>query len=337
MKVILNKNTKTSFKEVIKGSRRLPRPLPNQNSSRFGLMLFSLPFLVAGLGIISLSLGFFEGNGFKTELIHFLNEELWRSAEFWLEQPKKASIRRYALSCVGFIFFLAGAFAFFQSLFSKSPQKSKYRGAHNNSPWLNEYPWHKSEAVKRKSNSGTTGGFIASLVLSLFMVIGYEIYLQSGTKLFFIASILISTLILLGTIKSTIKKSKQRKAYGPIELHYSAFPIQLGSEIDCDIRFKKSVHLKNVKILIQCAEEYWQKTSNNSRSLKTKAVYLKEINLPKEELRPSSVIHFKLEIPDEQKFKTHIKYGKSRFWEVSLIGKNDRNIKFNEKYLIPVY
>lgn len=330
------KNKKPSFKKLLRQARLQPQPLPGQGFSKIGMMLFSLPFLAAGLGIIGLSIGAFEGAGIAKELEAFFNQQLWSNPDFWMQKPKKASIRRYALVCVGMIFFLGGLMALFQGLFLRSNKKVKYRGSHSSSPWLTEYPWHQSEAILRKHSSGFISGLMASAIILMFVIIGYEVYLQSGTKIFLIGSLIFAVLIIFAVMSSAIKRSKQKAHYGNIELHYSSFPINLGSEIDCHIRFKQSVQLKDARVVIQCAQEYVQQTSDSNNYV-TKSLYTKEIIMPQSELRQSASIHFKLEIPDDINLRTEIKTKLSKFWEVSVYGTSTKNIGFSEKYLIPVY
>ena len=170
----------------------------------------------------------------------------------------------------------------------------------------------------------------------MFLIIGYEIYVESGSKIFMLASGFFTTFILIASITHNIKKSKQKKHFGPIELHYSSFPINLGSEVSYSIRFQKSVHLKEVNMLAQCVEEYYRRNGDNG-GYYTRTLFSKEVAIPAEELTQSSAIHFKLEIPNDPNLKTHIKNRDSKFWEIGIVGKNTKGVEFDEKYLVPIY
>lgn len=308
-----SKNKKLGIR--ITSNRSLINPTPlNSAKSYLFLLLFSLPFLLVGLGLLGQYFGYFS-----TDNIHNVTE-------------------KKIIQIVGLVFFLSGLSIFLKALLQliRILFKRNARIRFPKQAWRWDYPWNKR---------GYHHSFFKRLLYNLFgfgLILGIfapGLYLGFNKKempLFFLGMIVLFAVIFFSIgIYEIIKTLKFRS----VSCLYSQFPYEIGKNFQVSVKGLPSARqIENLQCQLKCFEFRMIETKRGNKKTYERV----SVELFKEDIEVSveNIKNGRLGIsgrfPSDVQLGTDFTKDDFICWELSVVAEIP-GVDFKYGFLLPVY
>lgn len=297
-------------------------PISSGNVSGKAAVIFSLPFMAAGLWVIHLT--GFDPLNYSDQF----NELSW-----WMIKIPKSSVPRWTLACIGLVFFLAGFAIFIKSIKevqnSKIRKKMQKRSPHL--PWKWDYDWKNGKNFSR-AKTPWWNHLIGILIMAGFHAVAWTIAYQEGFKgfvLIFPIGISLFTLLIALIFYVTIKRSLAHKK---VSISLENFPIRLNSNFKVHLHGINNHLIKQIQLKLSAVEEsYHYKSKNSKVQCNVKWEWEDEqvdVN--------SSCQTIEISLPQEVKISSHLSERPATFWELQIYAKCD-GPDLDKRFLLPIY
>jgi hypothetical protein len=308
-----SKNKKLGIR--ITSNRSLINPTPlNSAKSYVFLLLFSLPFLLVGLGLLGQYYGYFS-----TDNIHNVTE-------------------KKIILIAGLVFFLSGLSVFLKAVIQliKILLKRNARIRYPKQAWRWDYSWDKR---------GYHHSFLKRLLYNLFglgLILGIFIpglilaFNKKEMPLFFLGMIVFFAVIFFAIgIYEIIKTLKFRS----VSCLYSQFPYEIGKNFQVSIKGLPSARkIESLQCQIKCYEFRMIETQRGNK----KSYERVSVELFKEDI-DVNVKHIKNgrlgisgRFPSSEKLGTDFTKDNFVCWELSIVAEIP-GVDFKYGFLLPVY
>lgn len=291
------------------------------------LVLFGLPFVAVGLGVIGLPLGVF---GDRSAEIHAAN---------------------WVLYAFGGVFAAAGLLVIVRTIGAKARFARLRRRLQSDpaQPWLGDYPWDPQGDAYRVGGK-TAGSLLGLLFFSLFLA-------PFNAFFFPFIPILIFDAIALVAWGFFFYYVVQSGKYGDSRLRYASFPFFLGEHAEVYLEgIDRLKGLRQLTATLRCVEEVVvPTTSGNSRSSQPtcSSIYEEVRTLRPEEIPFGSgaparflrlarqedgfaALRLEFALPDDDAYETRLAATPPRYWELE-VKADTPGVDYDATFLLPVY
>ena len=295
--------------------------LPSTNTGGGCLILFGMPFIAVGVGVLLLSQGIIP-----------LDESS-------LHGP------RWMLTAFGGVFALAGLSVAWMGIAGmlRARAAAKRREEHPAEPWYWDHAWDS-----RRAESGGIGpviqsfGVFAFLAAFLSMFNWWAFFSDDGplpVKLIVGLFDLIALLVLFGAIYSLFQYFK----YGTSRLHFARFPFRLGHSLEAGLEAnRRLLSAPTIGLTLRFIEEVMEthRTPRHGTSTTTALYCLHEIkqDLSARQFDSGSSeaeIPISIRLP-EGDYASRLLESPRRYWELEVKAETP-GIDYAARFLIPVY
>ena len=280
-------------------------------------VLFGLPFLLAGVGILSAALNIVQTR---------------KNAPGWL------------VGLIGGFFFSAGAFLIIHGLRGAGRHAACQREAaeHPGEPWLADHHWHP-EGIAFSACNAMLGRFVTALAWNAFLIPFFWVGLNvPGMGRIFL--VLASLFALIGLVfwGRWLQMVGELFRYGNTSLAYDEFPYFLGLTLRARLRPPHHTSaLDQLTFTLRCVQEKYV-TTGSGQNRTTRVVcfelYQDALTLSRDQLTGLAggdiAVMFKL--PANQS-PTFLASAPPTYWEIQAQGKAHGGADFDAYFLVPVY
>ena len=280
-------------------------------------VLFGLPFLLAGVGIVCAALNIVHGS---------------KSAPGWL------------IGLIGGFFFSAGAFLIVHGLRGAACQAVYQREAaeHPGEPWLVDHHWRR-EGFAFSAFNAMLGRFVAALAWNAFLIpffwVGFNVRGMGRVFLVFATIFALIGLVLWGR---WVQMLGELLRYGNTFFAYDEFPYFLGQTFHGRLRAPHHVSaLDELAFTIRCVQEKYVTTGsgeNRTTRVICLELYQDAFSLSRDQLTglAGGDIPVEFKLPANQP-PTILAAAPPTYWEIQAQGKAHGAADFEAYFLIPVY
>lgn len=282
-------------------------------------ILFSLPFMGAGVFIFLLAIGIIPA------------------------KPSDFHASRGSIAAIGCFFFLAGFSFLVHGLLSLRQRvrikglQSKYGG----DIWYADYHWDP-RGVKGDSLSKVISMFFSGLGITLVTLLFTWLAFVEIKLLFFKIVIGIFDFFLLLLWGNWIYLVGRFLKYGISSLEFHQFPYFLGEKVDVTLKATKKIKgLKEMTAILRCIEERYETrgSGENAKSVVVSyQIYADRLALNDvkqyEFMTLSLPISFNL--PEGQEYETALRNRPAKYWELEIKAQTP-GIDYKTSFLLPVY
>jgi hypothetical protein len=274
-------------------------------------ILFSLPFIVAGVALTGGGLGLWPLKG-------------------------EANAPPWIIAATGSVFAAAGLLVFWSGI-AQVRENARCAGllrSRPGEPWLADYPWSARSANDRTLQEAV-GTLVGSAFFALFLApFNWWAFVSSHGNLFVVAVVSLFDLVNLLILGQGAYLLIRHLKYGASTLVFRRFPFFLGDTVDADFRTPADVRqLKRLVFTLRCIRE--QVDAEAKGSGLNLAVY----EVWKEERivePPAREIPVSFRLPVEAHFSTELPIVTPRYWELEVTGEAP-GVDFGARFLVPVY
>ncbi|MEO8501759.1 MAG: hypothetical protein ABI565_12640 [Vicinamibacteria bacterium] len=285
------------------------------------LVLFALPFIAVGTGVLLASQGVFH-----------------------LEM-KSSSGPTWMLAAFGSVFACAGLGVAWMGISGmlRARAAANRKEEHPTEPWFWDYPWDT-----RRAESGGLGGALQAFAMFAFLAVflsmfnWWAFFSDEGplpVKLFIGFFDLIAVLVLLGALYSLFQYFK----YGTSRFHFARFPFRPGSSLEGGLEASRRVlGAPSIGLTLRFIEEVTETHgTGKNRSTNTVLYCLHEI---KQDLNASQFdsgsseaeIPITIRLPAGEEYANRLLESPRRYWELEVKAETP-GIDYAARFLIPVY
>jgi hypothetical protein len=279
-------------------------------------VLFGLPFLLAGIGIVCAALNVIHGR---------------KNVPDWL------------IGLIGSFFFSAGAFLIIHGLRGAARKAACQREAveQPGQPWLSDHHWHR-EGVSFSAFSATSARFVAALIWNTFLIPFFWIGLhEPGTARVFLAFAGLFALVGLVYWVRWLQMLGDLLRYGNSFLNYDEFPYFLGQKLRARLRAPHHVSaLNDLTLTLRCVQEKYVTTgtgNNRSTSVVCFEMYKDAVTFSRDQLTglADGEVPIDFSVPANQQ-TTSLADAPPTYWEIEAKG-TARGADYEAYFLVPVY
>ena len=282
-------------------------------------VLFGLPFLVAGIGIVCAALNIISVHGRK-------------NAPDWL------------IGLIGGFFFSAGAFLIIHGMRGAARRAVYLRESaeHPGEPWLVDYHWHR-EGIAFSAFNTMLGRFVAALGWNAFLIPFFWVGLNvPGMGRVFLVFASLFALIGLVFWGRWLQMLGELFRYGNTFFVYDEFPYFLGQTLHARLRAPHHISsLDELTFTLRCVQEKYV-TTGTGQNRTTRVVcfelYQEALTLSRDQFTglAGGDIPVEFKVPANQP-STLLAPAPPTYWEIQAQGKAHRGADFEAYFLVPVY
>ena len=279
-------------------------------------LLFSLPFLAAGIGITLIYTGHFS---VPAKDIH---------APMWV------------IGVVGAMFFLAGVFLLFHGIDGvkrkRRLKKGKYMAPRH--PWLWDYAWEPL-GISENKRKEVINAFVAMVVFILFLspFNWWAFYSGEITPIWLKGVVIVFDLIILFVAYNFLRKLSQYLKYGDSRLRFKEFPFILGNQMVVSLHGAPpqfDVMRMNLRFIEEAYEESGS-GRNRSQDVVCYQVYGEEKVLRSHDAGASKIV-MAWQLPEDSEFTTQLSVRPAKFWELEIKAETP-GVDYESRFLLPIY
>jgi hypothetical protein len=280
-------------------------------------VLFGLPFLLAGVGILSAALNIVQAR---------------KNAPAWL------------VALIGGFFFSAGAFLIIHGLRGAARHAACQREAaeHPGEPWLADHHWHP-EGFAFSAFDAMLGRFVTALAWNAFLIPFFWVGLNvPGMGRMFLVFASLFALIGLVFWGRWLQMLGELFRYGNTFLAYDEFPYFLGLTLRARLRPPHHISaLDQLTFTLRCVQEKYV-TTGSGQNRTTRVVcfelYQDALTLSRDQLTglAGGDIPVMFKLPANQP-PTFLASAPPTYWEIQAQGKAHGGADFDAYFLVPVY
>ncbi len=297
-------------------------PISCGNVNGLGAVVFSIPFILAGIWVISLT-GF---NPFE-----YVKE--FEQATWWNTKPPKSAIPRWSLACIGLICALGGITVFIRSFsdyhVEKRREKLKKRSPHL--PWQWDYHWNNGQNYSRLK-AAWWNHLVGILIILGFHAVAWSIAYEEkfkGMIIIFPIGISLFTLLISLIFYVTIRRDL---AHDRVQIKVEPFPIKLNTTFNVNISGLNNHLIKKIEATLSAVVESYH-YEDRPRNVNCDVIWEWK---DKEIIVHNTSLSFEITLPSEIKLSSKLSERPAQFWELHLYAACD-GPDLDKRFLLPIY
>lgn len=283
-------------------------------------VVFSLPFILAGLAIILLAAGVI---------------------------PAPASsfhAPRFVVGLVGGIFLAAGLLVLVYGIRSmrQTARVKEMLQRHPDEIWLADHPWNVREAQDDTLRRASGMFFGAAFLLFFLAPFNWWAFFSNQGNWFVTTVVLFFDAILLIVLGSGVYLLARSLKYGRSTLRFPTFPFFLGENLEAVFHTDRDIgFFRKLSFTLRCIQEQYE-TRGSGKNRQTVVVCYQlyadsmAIDEPGEHRQMGPEMRLSFPLPSGSALATCLRLRPPRYWEIE-VKADTPGIDFGATFLVPVY
>ena len=292
------------------------RPVSRTTLHGWASILFSLPFLAAGIGITLVGTGRIA---IPAKDIH---------APLWV------------IGGVGIVFFLAGVFLLLHGFGgvqrNRRLKKGKYMAPRR--PWMWDYAWEPL-GISENKRKEVINAFVATVVYILFLTpFNWWAFFSGEITLFWLKGmVIVFDWVIVFIAYQFVRKLSQYLKYGDSRLRFKKFPFILGDKMVVSL-VGAPTQFEVMTMNLRFIEEAYETSGsgrNRSRNVVCYQIYGEEKVMRSYDAGKSKIV-MEWQLPKDPDFATQLSVRPAKFWELEIQAETP-GVDYECRFLLPVY
>jgi hypothetical protein len=293
-------------------------PVPSTQTGGGCLIFFALPFVVIGLGVMAMSLGYLPLEG-------------------EINGPPQL------LTVFGGVFAAAGLGLSWAGIagMARARAARKRKEEHPLEPWFWDHGWDSRWATHGSLKPAIHAfGFFFFLAAFLSMFHWWAFFSDEGPMVVKIV-VVVFDLVALAVLYSAVYQLFQYFKYGQSRLHFARFPFRPGRHIEGGLELSRKVSAApSISLTLRYIEEVTETTGSGKNRSSQQVLYClhevkQELSASQFDLEGRGEIPISIRLP-EGNFANRLIETPRRYWELEVKAETP-GIDYDAKFLLPVY
>lgn len=280
-------------------------------------VVFGLPFLVAGLGILAVA------------------------GDVVAVQPGSKNAPDWVIGLAGGVFALAGLGIIGSGVAGMRRQAAMEERArkYSDQRWRIDYPWDERVLADRAA-----GGFGRSLGMAVFLAIflgpfNYWAFLSDESEPMVVGIVSLFDLFLLGAIAYAVYTLIRKFRYGASRLVPRSWPGVLGETFEAELQVDAPIPGRELEVTLRYVEEAVEtRGSGDNRSQQVVAyeLYRRVARLPLAGSTRQTRVSLQLPLPDDPEKDNQLARSPPRYWMLDVAAETP-GVDYFAQFLLPIY